>query len=58
MNTDRLRIELTKEQQDQLKAASGQEVQAVELSVEELEQRVAPVVYLKWNLENVSISSY
>ena len=58
MNTDRLRIELTKEQQEQIKAASGQELQTIELSIEELEQRVAPEVFLKWNLTNTYISSY
>ncbi|HKW48664.1 MAG TPA: hypothetical protein VJN70_14545 [Gemmatimonadaceae bacterium] len=56
MNTDRLRIELTQEQQDQIKRASGKELQAIELNVEELEQRVAPVVYLKYNMENVIIT--
>ena len=42
MDTDRLRIELTKEQQDQIKEASGQAVHAVELNVESLEPRIAP----------------
>lgn len=56
MNTDRLRIELTKEQQDQIKRASGKEFQAIELNVEELEQRVAPVAYLEFKLKEVLIS--
>lgn len=43
MDTDRLRIELTKEQQDQLSAAFGKELAAVELKIEQLEERVAPV---------------
>ena len=45
---DSIRIELTKEQQDQLKEATGKEVRAVDLSVDELEQRVAPVIYMKY----------
>jgi len=58
MNTDHLRIELTKEQQDQIKEATGQQVDAVELSVEELEQRVAPMTYLKYDLNTVFVSAY
>jgi len=43
MDADRRRIELTKEQHDQIKAASGhEEVSAVELNVEQLEERIAP----------------
>lgn len=56
MSTDRVRIDLTKEQQEQLKQACGQNVEAVELNVEELEQRVAPVVYLKYGMEQVYIT--
>jgi len=58
MNTDHVRIELTKEQQDQIKEATGQQVDAVELSVEELEQRVAPMTYLKYDLNTVFVSAY
>lgn len=56
MNTDRLRIELTKEQQDQIKRASGKEFQAIELTVEELEQRVTPTKYLQFQLTDAMIS--
>ncbi|HEY2855438.1 MAG TPA: hypothetical protein VGJ18_21510 [Gemmatimonadaceae bacterium] len=44
MEADRRRIELTKEQHhDQVRAASEQqEMSAVELNVEQLEERVAP----------------
>ena len=42
MDTDRLRIELTQEQQDQVKDAFGQVVRVVELKLESLEQRIAP----------------
>lgn len=39
---DRIRIELTSEQQKQVKEASGQEVSAIELTATELEQRITP----------------
>ncbi|HKW48632.1 MAG TPA: hypothetical protein VJN70_14385 [Gemmatimonadaceae bacterium] len=38
-----IRIELTAEQRDQVKAAWGQDLAALELNVEQLEERVAPV---------------
>jgi hypothetical protein len=37
-----VRIDLSPEQTQQLRAATGLEVTAIELSLEELEQRVAP----------------
>jgi len=36
------RIELTPEQKSQVREATGKDAQAVELSVEELEERIAP----------------
>jgi hypothetical protein len=36
------RIQLTPEQKSQVKNATGKEAEAVELSVEELEERIAP----------------
>ena len=44
MEAERRRIELTKEHHhDQVRAASGQEeISAVELNVEQLEERIAP----------------
>ncbi len=36
------RIELTPEQKDKIRSATGQNADAVELSVEELEERIAP----------------
>jgi hypothetical protein len=39
------RISLTPEQKAQVRSATGKEAEAVELSVEELEERIAPV---KW----------
>ena len=39
---DTIRIELTDEQKKQIKDASGQDVQALEITAQELEQRIAP----------------
>lgn len=36
------RIELTPEQKERVRAATGKNAEAVELSVEELEERIAP----------------
>jgi uncharacterized small protein (DUF1192 family) len=38
------RIHLTPEQKSQVKNATGKEAEAVELSVEELEERIAPAM--------------
>jgi len=40
-----VRIRLTKEQQDQIKKATGKSAEALELSASELEERIAPA---KW----------
>ena len=37
-----IKIELTPEQKAELEKTTGKEVEAIELSVEELEQRIAP----------------
>ena len=43
MNTSKnFRITLTPEQKDQVRQATGKDADAVELSVEELEERIAP----------------
>jgi hypothetical protein len=39
-----VRIELTPEQKAKISAATGKDAKAVELSVEELEERIAPMV--------------
>lgn len=39
---EQFRIKLTDEQKSQVKRATGKEAEAVELSVEELEERIAP----------------
>lgn len=39
---EQFRIKLTDEQKMQVKNATGKEAEAVELSVEELEERIAP----------------
>lgn len=41
-NSKHLRIELTPDQKSQIAAATGKQAEAIELSVEELEQRIAP----------------
>jgi hypothetical protein len=38
----KVRIELTPEQKAKISAATGKDAEAVELSVEELEERIAP----------------
>jgi len=40
--TQRIRIELTDEQKQQIKRVSGEVVSALEFSREELEERIAP----------------
>jgi uncharacterized small protein (DUF1192 family) len=39
---DQVRIELTADQKAKLRNATGKDAEAVELSVEELEERIAP----------------
>ena len=43
----RVKIELTPEQRKQIKDASGEEITTLEFTAEELENRVAPMIYLK-----------
>ena len=40
-----VRIELTPEQKQLIKKQTGKDAEAVELSVSELEERIAPMVY-------------
>jgi hypothetical protein len=42
---DQFRIKLTPEQKAQVQSATGKEAEAVELSVEELEERIAPATF-------------
>jgi hypothetical protein len=39
---EKIRIELTEEQKAQIREATGQEASAIELTAEELEDRVSP----------------
>jgi hypothetical protein len=39
---DLIRIELTKEQTDQLKSVTPKDAEAIELTLHELEERIAP----------------
>ena len=43
---DIVRIDLTEAQKDQIKAATEKSVEAIELTVQELEQRIAPRMIL------------
>jgi uncharacterized small protein (DUF1192 family) len=43
---DQIRIELTPEQKAAVRGATGKDAEAVELSVEELEARIAPTTAL------------
>jgi hypothetical protein len=40
-----VRIDLTTEQKEQVKAATDKSADAIELTVQELEARIAPLVY-------------
>ncbi len=42
MSKDQIRIELTPDQKAQVRQATGKEAEAVELTVDELEDRIAP----------------
>lgn len=41
-NKEFVRIELTQPQRDELKQSTGKDVEALELRVQELEERIAP----------------
>lgn len=41
--TSNFRLTLTPEQKDQIRKATGKEAEAIDLSVEELEERIAPM---------------
>ena len=43
MSKPTIRIELTPEQKKQVKDATGEDISTVEFTVQELEERVAPV---------------
>ena len=42
-NSGTFRMTLTPEQKDQVRKATGKDAEAIELSVEELEERIAPM---------------
>ena len=43
---DFVRIELTQPQREELRQATGKDIPALELSVQELEERIAPISFL------------
>ena len=45
---DIVRIDLTQPQREQVKQATGKDAEAIELGVQELEQRIAPVKVQPW----------
>jgi hypothetical protein len=44
-----VRIDLTPEQQDRIKTATGKSIEALQMSAEDLEQRIAPGLALNHN---------
>jgi hypothetical protein len=42
---ERVRIQLTEEQRKQIKDAGGKDIEALELTVQELEARIAPLIF-------------
>ncbi len=44
---DRIRIELTTEQQKAIKDATGENVQSLDFTAKELEERIAPIIFQK-----------
>lgn len=44
--TDIVRIDLTAEQKELVKAATEKSAEAIELTVQELEARIAPIVHM------------
>lgn len=48
-----IRIELTDEQKEQIRRTSGKTVSALEFSVEELEQRIAPTETISFNYGSI-----
>ncbi len=47
----RIRIQLTDEQKRQIREATAREVDAIELNVEELEERISPTTLSYGNVE-------
>jgi hypothetical protein len=47
---DTVRIELTDEQKQRLREITGRDANAIEFSVQELEERIAPVAFARTNI--------
>ena len=45
-DTNIIRIDLTNEQKEQVKAATDKSADAIELTVQELEARIAPIMHV------------
>ena len=50
--SETVRIDLTPEQKEQVKRQTGKDAAALELNVEELEERIAPLTYPNARLNN------
>jgi len=46
-SSEKFRMTLTPEQKDQVRKTTGKDAEAIELSVEELEERIAPAMATK-----------
>jgi hypothetical protein len=46
-NPETLKLTLTSEQKEQIRKATGKDAEVLELSVEELEERIAPTVTVR-----------
>src|SRR5689334_12797810 len=55
-NGERIHIDLTSEQQSQIKRLSGKDIAALEFDAEELEQRIAPTTTGRVALQDISIT--
>jgi hypothetical protein len=51
---DSIRIELSTEQKDQIKEATGRDVQGLDLDIRSLEQRIAPTGTIELQSWNIS----
>ena len=53
----RIRIELTPEQKNQVKEASGKEIATIEIGIDELEQRIAPTTFSDFHMTSSTVKA-
>jgi hypothetical protein len=51
-NSENIRMTLTAEQKEQIRKATGKDAETLEFSVEELEERIAPMTRKGWRSAN------